>query len=263
MIASSSTGCGPRAGLRAIVESAALRRLVVAAILANAVALGLETLPPAQAWAARWLFWLDEACIVLFALEIAGRIAVGGWRFFLGGWNLFDFAVVAVSLAPAEHFVSILMSLRLLWVLRLVSTVPSLRLVVQALLDAVPAMASVSTLLLLLLYVAAVMGCDLFGARFPQWFGSVGASMFTMFQVLTLDAWSDSIARPVMAALPWAWVYFVVFIVLVTMAVLNLFVGVLVNSLQSTTRPPSVAEDVAALRREVAELKEMLRERVG
>ena len=168
---------------------------------------------------------------------------------------------------PAEQFVSVLLMLRVVWLLRLVSTIPSMRLVVQALLDAVPGMTSVAGLLMLMIYMAAVVGCDLFGTRFPQWFGTLGASMYTLFQVLTLDAWSDSIARPIMEVYPWAWAYFVAFIVFVTMAVLNLFVGVVVNSIQAAGREPEraaperIAEELTALRRDLADLKALIRDR--
>lgn len=249
---------GWRGRLGAGLESRGVRALIVALILVNAVDLGLGTVPELQARVGPLLFWFDEACILVFGVEIAARIVAYRGAFFRSGWNVFDLVVVGAALMPSEHFVSILMTLRLLWVLRLISTLPSLRQVVQGLIDALPGMASVTVLLVLLLYVAAVLGCDLFGTRFPDWFGTVGHAMYTMFQVLTLDGWSDAIARPVMAVYPFAWVYFVAFILLVTMAVLNLFVGVLVNSLSGPDRSGALVREIAALRKEVAELKDMM-----
>ena len=247
-----------RAALRAAVESEWLRGVVVMAILLNAAALGLATEPGISAWSSRTLFWIDEICILVLALEVLGRIAVWRGRFFRSGWNLFDFGVVAVSLIPADSFFSVLLTLRVLLMLRLVSEMPEMRRVVQALLNSAPGMTAVTGLLSLLIYVSAVLGCDLFGARFPLYFGTVGTSLFSMFQVMTLEGWSENIARPVMAVYPWAWTFFIAFIVLVTMAVLNLFVGGVVNSIQSAGNVAS-EQELAALRRDVAELKAMVR----
>ncbi len=253
-----ASGFPAREALRAVIESRRLRGVVVAVIVLNAAVLGLGTEPGIAAMCGNWLFWIDEACIAVLALEVLGRVLVSGGGFFHSGWNIFDFAVVAVSLVPAENFFSILLTLRVLLMLRLVSEVPAMRLVVQALLTSVPGMAAVTGLLFLLFYIAAVIGCDLFASRFPEHFGTIGASLFSMFQVMTLEGWSETIARPVIAAYPWAWSFFVIFIVLVTMAVLNLFVGVVVNSIQ-TAENVATEDEIAALRRDIAELKTMVR----
>ena len=127
-----------------------------------------------------------------------------------------------------------LRALRILRALRLVSVVPSMRKVVDALLKAVPGMISVLGLLLLVFYVAAVMSTKLFGDAFPEWFGSIGASFYTLFQVMTLESWSMGIVRPVMEVYPQAWLFFVVFILLTTFAVLNLFIAIVVDAMSVT-----------------------------
>jgi voltage-gated sodium channel len=118
-------------------------------------------------------------------------------------------------------------------VLRLVTVVPQMRKVVGALLQALPGMGSILGVLLLVFYIAAVMATNLFGADFPEWFGSIGASMFSLFQIMTLESWSMGIVRPVMALHPNAWLFFVPFIVMTSFTVLNLFIALIVNSMQA------------------------------
>ena len=145
----------------------------------------------------------------------------------------FDFTVVAISLVPASAAFSVLRALRVLRVLRLVSVVPSMRKVVQALLQAIPGMGSVVALLALLYYVFAVMATKLFGAAFPEWFGTIGAAAYSLFQIMTLESWSMGIVRPVMEVYPFAWAFFVPFILITSFAVLNLFIAIIVNAMQS------------------------------
>ena len=167
--------------------------------------------------------------------------------FFRNPWNVFDFTIVAVALVPAGEGISVLRALRILRALRLISMVPQMRLVVQALLSAIPAMGSVIALLALIFYVAAVMATKLFGADFPEWFGTVGASLYTLFQIMTLESWSMGIARPVMEVHPYAWAFFVPFILIITFAVLNLFIAIVVNAMANAaaTEEGSPAGDEA------------------
>ena len=163
-----------------------------------------------------------------------------------------------------------LRALRVLRVLRLVALVPSMRRVVAGLLAAVPGLGSVAAIMCIIFYVAGVMAARLFGERFPDTFGSLGASLYTLFQIMTLDGWSAEIARPVMEAFPYAWVFFVVFILVSTLTLLNLFIGVIVNAIQTEVHDETeragaavvarVDADAAALAREIAALRAELRE---
>ncbi|OPZ02290.1 MAG: Ion transport protein [Alphaproteobacteria bacterium ADurb.BinA305] len=204
----------------------------------------------------------------MFVVELALKLFVYRLRFFRSGWNVFDFTIVAITLAPTGEGLQVLRSLRILRALRLVSVVPSMRKVVNALLRAIPGMSSVLTLLLLVFYVAAVMSTKLFGASFPEWFGSIGESFYTLFQVMTLESWSMGIARPVMEAYPYAWIFFVLFILLTTFAVLNLFIAIVVDSMsaveheeQEQTRElvgvdhDAVVAELRAIRAELAALR--------
>jgi voltage-gated sodium channel len=257
------------ASLKRIVESARFQHFIVAVIVINAITLGLETSPTMMAQAGGLLLALDRAALIVFVVEIAMKLIVYRFGFFRSGWNVFDFTIVAITLAPVGEGFAVLRSLRILRALRLVSVIPSMRKVVSALLRAIPGMGSVVTLLLLVFYVASVMTTKLFGSNFPEWFGSIGASFYTLFQVMTLESWSMGIARPVMEAHPFAWVFFVAFILLTTFAVLNLFIAIVVDAMseveheeQAKTRDlvdvdhNEVLTELRALRAELAALRQ-------
>ena len=148
---------------------------------------------------------------------------------------------------------------------------PALRRVVGGLIAALPGMSSIVVLMAMLFYVAAVMATNLFGDAFPDWFGHLGASLYTLFQVMTLESWSMGIVRPVMEAYPYAWMFFVPFILLSTYAVLNLFIGVIVSAMQEETEATATADrqtlhedsalmlsEIRALREEVAALRKQI-----
>ncbi len=271
--------------LKRLVESAGFQRFIIAVILINAVTLGLETSSGVMAAIGPALLVLDKIALAIFVVELALKLAVYRLSFFRQGWNIFDFVIVAISLAPllglaGAQSLSVLRALRILRVLRLLSVVPQMRAVVQALFGALPGMGAIIAVLALVYYVSAVLATKLFAASFPQWFGSIGQSMYTLFQVMTLESWSMGIVRPVMEVYPYAWAFFVPFIVLVTFAVLNLFIAIIVNSMQ-TLHDQQVKEEqaeerkaegddrarlegeIAALRADIAALRESLARRGG
>jgi voltage-gated sodium channel len=219
-----------RAG--ALVDRAFFRNLILGVILFNAVILGLETSATAMALAGPLIIALDTACLAIFVAEIALKLFAWRLAFFRSGWNVFDFAIVAISLVPAGQGVSVLRALRILRLLRVLSVTPSLRRVVEGLMNALPGMGSVFLLMGIIFYIGSVMATKLFGAAFPEWFGTIGRSAYTLFQVMTLESWSMGIVRPVMEAYPYAWLFFVPFILVTTFAVVNLVVGLIVNSMQ-------------------------------
>ena len=217
--------------LQSIIESSRFQNFIITVIVINAIAIGLETSRGAMEAIGGLLLFLDQAALAIFVAEILAKLLVYRLRFFREGWNVFDFLIVGVTLAPVGEGASVLRALRILRALRLVSVVPSMRKVVNALLKAIPGMMSVLALLLLVFYVAAVMSTKLFGGAFPERFGSVGASFYTLFQVMTLESWSMGIVRPVMEVYPQAWLFFIVFILLTTFAVLNLFIAIVVDAM--------------------------------
>jgi len=247
-----------RERIRRVVEARWFQRTIVAVIVINAITLGLETSP---ALVDRWgdvLYVIDHAALYVFVAELLAKIFVYRLRFFTDAWNLFDLAIVVISFMPTTG-VTVLRALRILRALRLISVVPSLRRVVAALLGAIPGMASIALLLGLVLYVAAVMATKLYSRTAPDFFGDLPTSLFTLFQMMTGDAWSD-IAREVMAEHPLAWVFFIVFVLVCTFVVLNLFIAVVVSAMEEEHKKERSVEDVilaqlAELRAEVRELR--------
>ena len=217
----------------AFIENARVQHMLLALILINAVTLGLETVPALMAAAGGALLLLDRAILMVFVVEIALRLFAHRLAFFKDGWSVFDFIVVSIALLPASGPFAVLRALRVLRVLRVLSFVPSMRKIVGALVKSLNGMLSIAMVLALLYYVAAVMATKLFGEVFPDWFGSLGASLYTLFQIMTLESWSMGIARPVMAEFPYAWAFFVPFILIATFTMLNLFIAVIVNAVQS------------------------------
>jgi voltage-gated sodium channel len=234
-----------RARLLILVEHPAFQRFILAVIVVNAIGLGLETWPAAMASAGGLIVALDRLALAIFIVEVALRLIAHGGRFFRDPWSVFDFSVVAIALVPAAEGFAVLRTLRVLRALRLISAVPRMRLVVEALLSAIPGISSIFALLLLIFYVAAVMATKLFGELGPEWFGSIGRSFFTLFQIMTLEGWAD-IARTLMATAPWAWAFFVPFILVVTFTVLNLFIAVVVSAMQSSHDAELARENQAA-----------------
>ncbi|RFF26391.1 MULTISPECIES: ion transporter [unclassified Wenzhouxiangella] len=215
------------------VEGRAFSRFIIALIVVNAIILGLETSSAVMARAGDLLLAANTVILGVFIVEIGLKLIAFGPRFFRSGWNVFDFLVVGASLVPTAGPLEILRALRVLRVLRLLSQVPKLRVIIESLLRALPGMGWTALLLLLVFYVFAVMGTMLFGERFPEYWGSLGASLFSLFQIMTLESWSSGIARPMMEAIPWAWVFFVPFILVSSFMVLNLFIAIIVTATQS------------------------------
>lgn len=261
-----------KARLAALLAHPRTEAVITALILLNAVTLGLETIPAAMAAAGPLLLAADRTLLAIFVIELAARLYVQGGRFFRDGWNVFDFTIIAIALLPATGPLSVLRALRVLRVLRLITVVPSLKRVVGAMIAALPGMGSIVLLLGLVVYVSAVMATKLFAAEFPAQFGDLGRTAFTLFQLMTLDGWSGEVVRPVMAEYPLAWVFFVPFILISAFVALNLFIGVVVNAMQAEAeregetardevaqRDAALAEDVKALRAEIASLHAALR----
>lgn len=227
--------------LQRLLETPRFQYFIITVIVINAITLGLETDPEFLARHETLLHTLDRIALAIFTVEIAMKLSVYRLRFFSDAWNVFDFIIVAVALVPASGAFSVLRAMRILRALRLVSMVKSMRRVVAALLSALPGMGSIATLLALVMYVSSVMGTKLFHEVSPEYFGSLGKTAFTLFQVMTMEGWAD-IARDIMATKPWAWVFFLVFILVSTFTVLNLFIAVVVNAMQETVAADLKAE---------------------
>ena len=258
-----------RERIKALVTSRRWEYAIIAIIVVNAITLGFETSGYMMEHFGGFLHFLDRTFLTIFVIEILLRLYAHGLRFFRDPWSLFDFAIVAVSLVPASGPMTVLRSLRILRVLRLISVVPSLRRVIGGLVAALPGMGSIVVLMSLVFYVFAVMATKLFGAAFPEWFGDIGKSLYTLFQIMTLESWSMGIVRPVMEVFPYSWLFFLPFILCTAFTVLNLFIGIIVSAMQEEHEHEAdanrqaihdetvlILEEVRALRAEVKELKD-------
>lgn len=214
------------------LDKPVVRNTVIGVILFNSVLLGMETSHEIMGRFGPLITALDHACLAVFVTELAAKLVAKGGRFFQSGWNIFDFIIVGISLVPGAQTLSVLRALRILRVLRVISALPRLRRVVEGFITALPSMGSVFLLMGIVFYIGSVMATKLFGDQFPEWFGSLGSSAYSLFQIMTLESWSMGIVRPVMEVYPHAWAFFVPFIMVTTFAVVNLLVGLIVNSMQ-------------------------------
>ena len=251
--------------LKAILEHGLFERFIISAIVLNAITLGLETSPSVMKRFGSLLHAVDNILLAVFLAELVGKMFVYGRQFWKDPWSVFDFAVISITMLPATDNLSVLRSLRIMRAMRLISAIPSLRRVVASLLAAIPSMGSIILLLLLINYVFSVMSTKLFGAEFEKYFGTLGESFFTFFQIMTLEGWANEVVRPVMEKHPWAWLLFVPYIILTSFMVLNLFIGIVVDAMQQQalqTRKAVIEvtdTDYARLMSEIGTLRAELR----
>lgn len=235
-------------------------------IIINGITLGLATSKDIVSKYGDIITLLDSIIIGIFTVEIILRIYVNKLSFFKDPWSLFDFFVVAISLVPANGGLSILRVLRVLRLFRLLTIIPQMRTIIGALVGVIPGIASISMVLLLFFYVFAIMSTNLFGETFPLWFGNLGESMYTLFQVMTLESWSMGIARPIMEQFPYAWIYFVIYILIVTFIMVNLFIGLIVDAIfaikgEDKSKKSDELKEIESLKIEIIELKKLIKEK--
>ena len=250
------------------VDNVVVQYAIVVLIVLNAALLGLETNAEIMQAYGTELVFIDHTILGIFILELVLLIIARGTDFFKDPWSVFDFIVIAIALVPATESLSVLRALRVLRVLRLINKFDSMRKVVGGLLSCLPSLASVVSLILIIFYVSAVIATNLFGQEFPELFGGMGNTAFTLFQVMTLESWSDGIARPVMEKFPHAWIFFIFFILIATFVIVNLFIAVIVDSLTSgssgednqATREKfdHLQTEMQAMRQELKELKALV-----
>ena len=264
-----------RARAAAVLENRRVQYTILLLILANAAVLGLQTSERLVAAIGDLLSAIDRTILAAFIVEIGLRLYARRAAFFRDPWNWFDVLVVGTALIPANAHFAVLRALRVLRVMRLMAIAPSMRRVVGAMLAAVPGLASTAMVLVLIFYVFAVIGTHLFSDAFPAWFGHVGRSLYTLFQVMTLESWSMGISRPVMEKFPYAWTFFVPFILASTYTMLNLFIAIIVGATQEQADAEKeqtqaaidearehveadLHEQMRGLRGEIAELRRLL-----
>jgi voltage-gated sodium channel len=256
-----------RAAIENFMAQHWVQHALIVLIVVNAVILGIETSAETTAKMGPGLHLLDHAILWIFVAELVLMLAARGLRFFRDPWAVFDFIVIAIAFLPATGSLSVLRALRVLRILRLINKVESMRVVVGALLKSLPGLGSVFGLITIIFYVCGVIATNLFSAEFPERFGSLSQSLYTLFQVMTLEGWSEDIARPVMAVFPNAWIFFVLFVLIATFIVINLFVAVIVDSISTEKKGTpqdsgeAIPEDlIREIRVEIAEMKNLLKD---
>ncbi len=268
-----------KAKLKQYIESNSVQNFIITLIIFNSITIGLETSQSIMGSFGRTLLLIDKLILAVFVIEILLKLYAYGFSFFRSGWNIFDFSIVAIALLPASGTLAILRSLRIFRSLRLIKNVPKLRFIVESLFHSLPSLLWIFILLALVFYVFAVIGTNLFGAGYPEWFGNIGASMFSLFQIMTLEGWAE-ISRTIMVKYPFANIYFIIFILLASYTTLNIFIAIVVNTMsevQQKTSTDSVEKienfiqdeneelrnDIKLLKEQIIKMEEKLTKRVN
>ncbi|MFT6882148.1 MAG: voltage-gated sodium channel [Marinoscillum sp.] len=238
--------------LKHFLDTKAFQYTIIGLIVLNAITIGLETSPSIREFMGPWLTEIDKYILVIFTLEIALKIVAYRHRFFMNAWNFFDFSIVAIALIPAAGPLHILRTLRILRTARLIKNVPKLRMIIESLLKSIPSIGWIGVLLFMIFYIFAVIGTDMYQDHFPEYFGNMGKTFFTLFQIMTLESWSSGIARPMMEELPYSYLFFVPFILLATYTTLNVFIAIVVNTMNEINR--------AEMKEEEARVKDFMHE---
>ena len=254
-----------------LVSSSSFQNFIMWIIVINGITLGLETSKDIMSSFGSYLHIFDKLVISIFVIEIVLRIYAHRFSFFKDPWSIFDFVIVAISLVPAGAGFEILRVLRVLRLFRLITIVPQMRKIVAALLSVIPGMASIAALMTLFFYVFSIMATQLYSETFPDWFGTLGASFYTLFQIMTLESWSMGIVRPIMEQHPYAWLFFIPFIFVVTFVMINLIVAIVVDAMAEMNKQESehidsefettrsyTKSEIDGLKDEIKELKELI-----
>ena len=253
--------------LKNIIENKFFITFITLVIMINAITLGLETSAEIKLEYGGFLSIIDKIALSIFTIELIVKISVYKLKFFKDGWNLFDFIIVVVSLIPTSGPFSVLRAFRIFRTLRLLSIVPSMKRIIQAIFISIPGILSVGTIIVLIFYISSVLTTTFFGQSFNEWFGTIGNSMYTLFQIMTLESWSMGIVRPVMKEYPLAWMFFVPFILVTTFAILNLFIGIIVDAMQQISSDgkdvkkisdEDMYKKISSLEKQLKEIKKIL-----
>jgi len=263
--------------LKKFVESSLFQNSILVIILLNAIFMGIATASSLPDSIQQILAVADIACLAIFVVELTLKLIVYRLSFFKSGWNLFDLILVLLSFFSEFSFLTVfrifrvlrvfrsLRALKSLRAFRLVSGLKHLRIIIEAIGRSVPGILWSAILLLLVYYIFSIMGTTMFGAEFPDWFGSIGKSFYTLFQVMTLESWSMGISRPVMEVFSWAWLYFVPFVLCTSFLIMNVVVGIVVNAISEVSeeqdaepQPNKESTEADDLQRELALLRQQM-----
>ncbi|MBV6645828.1 MAG: ion transporter [Cyclobacteriaceae bacterium] len=220
-----------RLKLRNFFESDDFQHFIVSVIIINSVLIGLETSAVVMDSFGPIIDIVDLVILGIFVAEMLAKIYAYRLSFFKSSWNLFDASIIMISILPAAGSFTVFRALRIVRTLRLLKNIPKLKIIIESLLHAVPSIGWIAVLLMIVYYIFAVIGTNLFGVDYPEYFGSLGKSFYTLFQIMTLESWSSAIARPIQEGVPFAALYFVLFILIATYTTLNIFIAIVVNTM--------------------------------
>ena len=252
--------------VRSIVLSSIFQNMIITLIIINGITMGIETSRSLDMSYREVIEYFNSFVIAVFTIEIIMRIYVHRVEFFKDPWSIFDFIIVAISLVPAGEGLEIIRVLRVLRLFRLITVIPQMRKVVSALGSVIPGMSSIAAILILFFYVFAIIATKLYGDTFPQWFGTLGESFYTLFQIMTLESWSMGVVRPVMEIHPNSWVFFIIFILIATFIMVNLIIAIVVDAMSAINQDGDKIDnqeditlvEIKALKDEIRELKELI-----
>ncbi len=230
-----------RESILEFVEKNSVQNFIITLIIINSITIGMETSSAIMNSFGNVLLLIDKIILTIFVIEILLKLYAYGFGFFRSGWNVFDFTIVSIALLPASGALAVLRSLRIFRSLRLIKNLPRLRFIVESLLLSLPSIGWIFVLLTLVFYVFSVIGTKLFGSAFPEWFGTLWASMFSLFQIMTLEGWAE-IARSVMRKYPMSNIYFISFILIASYTTLNIFIAIVVNTMAEIQQKISTRE---------------------
>ena len=240
---------------RSIADSQRFQAFIFGVIVFNAVVLGLDTYDGLRDDVGSLLTVLNDACLGIFVVEVAIRIAAYGRRpqdFFKEGWNVFDFIVIGAAFLPGlRQNATLLRLVRLLRVVRLVSVLPELRVLIAGMGRALPPIGSMGVLALLFLYVYGMLGWILFGDELPERWGDIGDAMLTLFTVFTLEGWNDVLYQA-QEVHSWSWIFFISFVLLASLLIINILIAIIINAMEEAREAES-REELQRLREEAEE----------
>lgn len=211
-------------------------KFIVVVIIINAISFGLETSQLFSEKYGIYLKWIDWTALAIFTIEIVSKIFLLRLNYFRDAWNIFDFIIVSLSYAALGKGITVLRCLRVLRLFLLITAVPRLRIIVRSLVVSLPGITALSILMSLIFYISAVIATQLFGEDFPNFFGNLGRSLFTLFQIMTLDSWAQPIVNPILKVHPYAWVFFIPFVLLSAFVIMNIFIAIIINGVTEARR---------------------------
>ena len=265
--------------LKKFVDGKVFQGVILGVILLNALVLGLQTSKTVNAAAGDILSVIDTACLCIFIVEMGLKmIAYKFFGYFKNGWNWFDFIIILTSVLSGVAVFSSFRILRVFRVFRslkglrgfkMVSSLKPMQVIIGAIGKSLPGISWTALLLIVIYYIYSIIGVTCFGEAFEDWFGTIPAAMYTLFQVMTLESWSMGISRPVMEVFEPAWIYFVSFVLISSFVMMNVVVGIVVNAISEVAEmnrkdeaeevgTANIKEEIDAVKEHLAKLEELL-----